>query len=149
MSSIELWFRLSEVAPLVEHATSASEHTKYPDPDDDSPAVPSLIWSKDDGTYLLSNGRPRLLADPTRPGGTAQVAYAQGWGPGTGPELGSTPVGGDDFTEYIDLTEDVGGGDQLSDLICKYAALDGWMIFTVRPGQFGISFEPSNPNSHR
>ncbi|WP_378741424.1 hypothetical protein [Nocardia brasiliensis] len=77
MGLIELWFRLSEVAPIVEHAMSASEHTKYPDPNDDSPAVPSLIWVKDDGTYLLSNGRPRLLADPTQPEGMAQVAYAQ------------------------------------------------------------------------
>lgn len=149
MSSIELWFRLREVAPLVEHAMSASEHTKYPYPENDSPAVPSLIWSKDDGTYLLSNGRPRLLADPTKPEGMAQVAYAQGWGPGTGPELSATPVGGDDFTEYVDLTEDVGGGYRLADLIAKYAALDGWMIFTVRPGQYVISFAPSNPNSHR
>ncbi|GAA5091446.1 DUF3085 domain-containing protein [Nocardia iowensis] len=149
MGLIELWFRLSEVAPIVEHAMSASEHTKYPDPNDDSPAVPSLIWVKDDGTYLLSNGRPRLLADPTQPEGKAQVAYAQNWGPGTGPEIGYTPVGGDDFTEYIDLTQDVYSGDRLSDLIRKYAELDGWMIFTVGPGQFDISFEPSNPNSYR
>ncbi|WP_107657470.1 DUF3085 domain-containing protein [Nocardia suismassiliense] len=148
MSSIELWFRLSEVAPLVEHAMSASEHTKYPDPDDDSPAVPSLIWAKDDGTYLLSNGRPRLLADPTQPEGKAQVAYAQDWFPGTGPDIGWTPVGGDDFTEYIDLTQDI-DGDRLGDLILKCAQLDGWMVLTVRPRQYEISFKPSNPNSHR
>ncbi|WP_194838769.1 DUF3085 domain-containing protein [Nocardia sp. XZ_19_369] len=145
MTSIELWFRLAEVGPIAEHAMTAPEHTSCPFVPDDAPARPCLIWVKDDGTYLLSNGRPRQLADPTQPEGMAQVAYAQGWGPGTGPEIGGTPVGGDDFAEYIDLTEDL-GDDQLSNLIHKYALLDGWMVFTVRPGQFDISFEPSNPN---
>lgn len=146
MSSIQLWFSLSEVVGLADHAMAASEHARSPFGPDDAPAVPSLVWVKDDGTYLMSNGRPHQLADPADPTGSSRVVFAQGWGSGTGPMISDTAVGGDDFTEYIDLTAQFSPNARLNDLIHKYALLGGWMVITVRPGQFQISFALSNPH---
>ena len=148
MSSIQLWFPLIEVAALADHAMAASEHTHSPSAPEDGPTVPSLVWVKDDGTYLLSNGRPRPLADPGNPTGSSRVVFAQGWGSGTGAELSDTPLGGHDFVEYIDLTAQFSRADRLIDRIHQYALRGGWMVFTVTPGQFEISFASSNPHQH-
>ncbi|MFI1919298.1 hypothetical protein [Nocardia sp. NPDC020380] len=146
MSSIQLWFPLTEVVVLADHAMAAPEHTSSPYGPDDAPAAPALVWVKDDGTYLMSNGRPRQLADPSNPTGSSRVVYAHGWGSGTGPMIGDSPVGGDDFAEYITLTEQFNPTNRIIDLIRKYAPRDGWMVLTVKPGQFEISFTLSHPH---
>ncbi|MBF6173604.1 hypothetical protein [Nocardia blacklockiae] len=143
MASIDLWFRAPEVLEITEHAMAALQHR--PSLVDPHAQTPSLVWVKDDGTYLTSSGLPRQLADPPNPDGWAKVAFAIGWGQGTGPELGDTPVGGDDFAEYIDLTEPMPGGTTLFDAIRECAAINGWLVVTARPGQFDISLYPTAP----
>ncbi|WP_327116637.1 DUF3085 domain-containing protein [Nocardia sp. NBC_01730] len=146
MASIELWFPLAEVGPIAEHAMTAQQHSRSPYEPADAPAVPSLVWSKDSGTYLRSNGIPRQLPDSRQPDGMTRIVYAQGWGPGTESRLADTPVGGDDFTEYLDLTEILSGGTTLAEAIHTCALLGGWMLFTVRAGQLDIGFAPTKPN---
>ncbi|WP_067665652.1 DUF3085 domain-containing protein [Nocardia miyunensis] len=144
MESIALWFRLSEVGVIAEHAAAATQHspsiTQYYN---EEPGVASLVWVKDDGTYLMSNGIPRQLADPDQPESRSLVAYAQGWGPGTGPAIGDTPVGGDDFAEHVELAEPVSGGGTLLDLIRHHGRAGGWMIITANPQKYEISFAPA------
>ncbi|MEU1527111.1 hypothetical protein ABZ413_33475 [Nocardia rhamnosiphila] len=72
--------------------------------------------------------------------------HTRGWGPGPVPISGSTPVGGDDFHEYIDLTETYPDGHTLIGLIRDYAD-DGWLIVTAMPGRFEISLTTTLPGS--
>ncbi|MBF6331884.1 hypothetical protein [Nocardia transvalensis] len=144
--SIDLWFPLSEVGEIAEHALAADEHSpSISQYDNGDPGGPALVWAKDDGTYVLSNGLPRQLADPADPDGWSKVAFAEGWGRGTGSEIGATPVGGDDFSEHLDLDEPVTGGGTLIDMIRDYTDRDGWMIITVMPGSFAVSFTTDTP----
>ncbi|VFA96347.1 DUF3085 domain-containing protein [Nocardia cyriacigeorgica] len=141
--SIELWFPISEVRELAEHAMTATRHQpSFTQADAGRPAAPSLKWVKDDGTYLLSNGRPRLIADPERPDGPSKACYARGWGPGTGPDLASTAVGGDDFVEHLPLDEPVWIDTRttLIDMIRGVDPATGWMIITAKTSAFDITF---------
>ncbi|MFJ6776844.1 DUF3085 domain-containing protein [Kitasatospora sp. NPDC091257] len=93
-SPLVLRFPLADILSLAEHAAAALDHrtSSYSDA-----SGACLIWVKDDGTYIMSNGLPHL------PG--KDVVHADGWGPGTENELRDTPVGGDDFAEYFPLNE--------------------------------------------
>lgn len=143
--SIDLWFPLREVVAVAEHAMAAPRHPRCPFAGDEVPAAPSLIWTKNDGTYLWSNGQPRQLRDPDDPDSDPLSVHALGWGPGTGPAVGATPVGGDDFHEYIDLTETFPSGRALIELIRDYATAGGWLIITAMPGRFEISPTTASP----
>ncbi|MBB5916781.1 hypothetical protein BJY24_005693 [Nocardia transvalensis] len=143
MSSIDLWFRASEVLEIAEHAMAATKHR--PSLIAEHADRPALVWVKDDGTYLTSSGLPRQLTEPPSPDGWAKVAFAVGWGRGTGPRLGDTPVGGDDFAEHLVLTEPTFGDTTLIDAIRDSAASDGWLVITAEPGQFGISIYATAP----
>lgn len=146
MASIDLWFRATEVCELAEHALAAPDHRRsLTQIDNGEPATPALVWAKDDGTYLTSNGLPRQREDPHQSDGWARCAFAHGWGRGTGPLIGETPVGGDDFAEFIDLTEPLPDGGTLIADIRTCAAADGWMIITAMPGQFAIGFSTDTP----
>lgn len=139
MGKFELFFPLRQVSVIAEHAMAATEHS-WPDFDSDKPdpIPPALVWAKDQGTYLLSNGVPRLLADPDKPGGSSQVVYAAGYEQYF--DFSYTAVGGDDFTEYISLTEDH-DGTTLIDMIRHHAPLGGILIVSVFPdGFYGIEF---------
>lgn len=116
---------------------AAAEHSRSPY-DDPAPAVPSLIWVKDDGIYLTSNGIPASSQN------TARIVYAHGHESGTHWCSGE-PLG-DDFVEYIDLTQATDGA-ALIDLIRSYAALDAWLVFTVSTGTFEITFSPTGPTA--
>ncbi|WP_433204699.1 DUF3085 domain-containing protein [Nocardia sp. CA-107356] len=140
MSVVRLCFPLSKVIDLAEHAMAATEHSRSPY-DDPRPAVPSLIWVKDDGIYLMSNGIPR---QPGSPENTARIVYAHGHESGTHWCYGE-PLG-DDFVEYIDLTQATDAG-ALIDLIRSYAALDAWLVFTVSTGTFEMTFSPTRPTA--
>ncbi|WP_280222040.1 DUF3085 domain-containing protein [Nocardia neocaledoniensis] len=139
IGKFELWFPLRQVAVIAEHAMAATEHS-WPDYDSDKhePAPPALVWAKDQGTYLLSNGVPRLLADPAKPEGSSKVVYAVGYEQYF--DFSYTAVGGDDFAEYISLTEQQHGISLIA-MIRHHAARGGIMIFTVHPGgRFDIEF---------
>ncbi|NKX91594.1 MULTISPECIES: DUF3085 domain-containing protein [Nocardia] len=146
-SSFELWFPLRQVLPIAEHAMAAGEHS-WPEWDTDKPdpVPPALVWAKDEGTYLLSNGRPRLLADPTRPDGSSKVVYAVGYDNRSRFDFSGTAVGGDDFVEYIDLTESFDGV-TLIELIRHHAAHRGILILTAYHGRFGISVSSAATDS--
>ena len=143
MASIDLFFPLSEVLEIAEHAVGAREHspslTQY---DEGVPGVASLVWAKHNSIYLHSNGLPRQLANPLMVEGPARRVSARGWGPGTGPALGRTPVGGDDFAEHIELSEPFPDGGSLIELIRDYAQGDGWLVIIAMPGQYAVSFAP-------
>ncbi|MFG3621276.1 hypothetical protein [Nocardia sp. NPDC047654] len=141
MPSVTLWFPLSKVIDLAEHAMAAPGHTRSPF-DDPGPAVPSLIWVKDQGIHLMSNGIPRQPGEPGSPEGMARVVYALGHGPKTHWDHGA-PLG-DDFAEYLDLTEDF-DGHTLIDLVRTYAARNGWFAITVSPSSFEMMFSPTAP----
>ncbi|WP_280463158.1 hypothetical protein [Nocardia carnea] len=143
--SIDLWFPLQEVITVAEHAMTARKHSRCPFADDEVPTAPSLIWTKNDGTYLWSNGVPRQQRDPADPDSDPLSVHALGWGPGTGPEVGATPVGGDDFHEYIDLTELYSDGHTLIGLIRDYTADNGWLIITAMPGRVQIWLTTASP----
>lgn len=100
-----LQFPLAEVIELVAHTLSCTDHIEsYSQLEAGEPGVPALEWVKDDGTYLMSNGVPRLEG---RDGQTNRVVYAEGWGSGTHFEVGRTEVGGDDFVEPIAMSEEI------------------------------------------
>ncbi|MFJ3213578.1 DUF3085 domain-containing protein [Streptomyces flaveolus] len=62
--------------------------------------APRLWWVKDQGTYLMSNGK--APADPRDASGRLpHVVYADGWGPDTDAR---SILGGDDFRESLDPT---------------------------------------------
>jgi hypothetical protein len=104
---ITLLFPLDVVAQLAEHAAAAPGHSpSFRQQEAGQAGVPSLMWVKDDGTYLMSNGEPRLREQPS---GLQVVAYADGWGSGSRQDLGRTSeIGGDDFAEYLTLSEPFG-----------------------------------------
>ncbi|WP_051969150.1 DUF3085 domain-containing protein [Kitasatospora azatica] len=125
VTSISLRFALSDVLALAEHAAAAPWHQKYGNCE-----RPALVWAKDDGTYLMSNGRPHLPGKDHR-----RVVRAQGWGPGTGHELRHTAVGGDDFAQAIPLASGL-----LEQLSRHNAQGDAWFVLKVEPDCFGFGF---------
>ncbi|WP_157121722.1 hypothetical protein [Nocardia miyunensis] len=56
MGSIDLFFPLSEVLEIAEHAVAAREYSpSLAQLDDGMPGVASLVWAKQNSTYLRSN----------------------------------------------------------------------------------------------
>lgn len=100
-----LQFPLADVIELVAHALSCTEHIEsYSQREAGEPGTPALEWVKDDGTYLMSNGVPCLEG---RDGEINRVVYAEGWGSGTRHAVSRTEVGGDDFVEAIEVSEEL------------------------------------------
>ncbi|MFI5867131.1 DUF3085 domain-containing protein [Streptomyces sp. NPDC051546] len=95
-----LAFPLAQVLAAAEHAAAATEHKLgY----GETEAAPRLWWVKDDGTYLMSNGKnPDDRRDEDGP--APHVVHAHGWGPGTDAR---SILGGDDFRQSIELTTPV------------------------------------------
>lgn len=102
-----LIFPGAEVLELLAHAKAAKSHSagylNNPLPG------PGLLFVKDDGIYLMSNGQPSLVQ---KPGGTSsKVVYATGYespNSDTGEfsdyqyEKIRAAAGGDDFAEFIE-----------------------------------------------
>ncbi|MBF6341302.1 DUF3085 domain-containing protein [Nocardia abscessus] len=141
MTSVTLWFPLPKVLDLAEHAMAAPGHSRSPY-DDPGPAVPSLIWVKDQGIYLMSNGLPRQPGEPGTQEGRARVVYALDHGPGTH-WIHGEPLG-DDFAEYLDLSQNY-DGHTLIELIRTSAAVNDWFCITVSPRSFEMMFSPTAP----
>lgn len=109
-----LKFKKDDVRRVVEHAANAPSHNMGWE--SDTPEGPAVVLVKDDGIYLMSNGKPAdIVEDPTR-----FVAYARGYDPRDGDvwDKCRAAVGGDDFGETIPLDaamiKSVLGGDELT-----------------------------------
>ncbi len=129
----KLIFENKDVLRCVEHALAAPEHSMtygY-----EGEPVPALSWVKDDGIYVMSNGRPHDLDERhTGPSEKCHVCYAKGYDPRTGDvwDKCRDAVGGDDFSEIIELTDqmvsDIRAG---SNLILKVTS-SNFEILTAR-----------------
>jgi hypothetical protein len=98
----KLTFKNKDIVRCVEHACKASDHSRGFG--DTSPPRPSLILVKDDGIYIMSNGKPNDIVD-WGDGDRSFVAYAKGYEADRAGvwDLCRNAVGGDDFAEYIPL----------------------------------------------
>ncbi|WP_405180840.1 hypothetical protein OG225_06480 [Nocardia sp. NBC_01377] len=64
--------------------------------------------------------------------------------------LGTTAVGGDDFAEYITLTDPDETTPPLIDLIREFAPHHGWLILLVEESKYSIAIQrpgPTGPHS--
>lgn len=144
MTSPQLWFRLSDVLDLAEHAMGSSDHQHAPD-DESQTGAPALIWIKDDGIYLASNGLPHQApTDTDAPDSIVHVVYAHGRGHGTHWQYG--PPLADDFVEYLPLTASFAGdGTSLIDeLRAEHTAT--WLVITVASHTFSIDLADTGPS---
>ncbi len=144
MTAVSLWFPRTDVLGLAEHAMAATNHS-LPPFDESGVASPSLIWVKDNGIYLVSNGLPRQApTDTDPPDNKMHVVYAHGHGDGThwhhGPPLG------DDFVEYLPLTAPFAeSGPSLIDML-RGPATAAWFVITVEPDTFSVDFTDIAPS---
>jgi hypothetical protein len=125
----DLYFDLPAVLRLAEHATAADTHLpSYTEHKaGQASGVPALCWVADWGTYLMSNGLPALLNDPTNQRSNV-VVFADRWGPDSDRhELGASDVGHDDFVEHLPLV----GGHLLTLLQRGHAGGHRWFVLTV------------------
>ncbi len=95
---------------------------------DTSKIAPSILVVKDDGVYLMSNGKP-MQVDPAH-GTRSVVAYAKGLDPSAGYDVIRAAVGGDDFAERI----------QVAAIREAIASARGATTFVVELGEETISF---------
>ncbi|MGN2634986.1 hypothetical protein ACTD5D_02085 [Nocardia takedensis] len=144
MTGAKLWFPRTDVLDLAEHAMAAAEHS-LPPFDNTGVGSPSLIWVKDDGIYLASNGLPRQArTEADHPDSKMHVVYAHGHGYGAhwhhGPPLG------DDFVEYLPLTESLGeDGAAFIDTL-RGPDTAAWLVITVYPNTFSVELSDIGPS---
>jgi hypothetical protein len=99
-----LTFDPTAVRRIVDHMTAATEWSQGLG--DQRKPRPQIIFVKDYGIYLMSNGQPRDLVEES----TSFVAYARGYDP-TKEDPGEVwrkadAVAGDDFGDFLDLSPD-------------------------------------------
>ena len=93
---------LTDPAYLKEGVTLAADDWAKAEDIEYSKVPAHLQLVKDEGVYLMSSGRPRLM-DPADPSGKKSlVVYAEGMSPDDGWEAWQL-LGGDDFVETIDI----------------------------------------------
>lgn len=143
--SATLRFSLPETLALADHALAAphAQPTFY-EQEQRVACTGALAWVKDDGTYLMSGGEPRLPADTADPHGPARVVYAEGWGPGASHDLLAAHLGGDDFVEHLHLRE---GNPPLIDQM-REAHRRGyrWLVIVVHRDTFQVGFAGAPPS---
>lgn len=123
-----LRFPLKDVARLLAHTDSCEAHdTLYGDY-----TGPGLLWVKDEGTYIMSNGLPRLPIGEN-------VVYAEGYGPDAEWEDVQDACGGDDFAEFL--------GAEINEMIRASLHLasyrDGWLVIETDGDQFSMRLVPN------
>ena len=109
--AIRLWFDLTAVLALAEHAAAAARQapTDSQRTEGQAPA-PALWWITfpGQGSYLVSNGLPGPAAFPGPAGRGEARVYATGYGPGTtGASLTRAGLPTDGFARLIPVTEPV------------------------------------------
>jgi diguanylate cyclase (GGDEF)-like protein len=144
----DLYFDLARALRLAEHAVAAPIHEpSYTEHEEGVTCPGALVWVADDGTYLMSGGRPPLLADPDNPTSNV-VVHAHGFGPGGDRHLlGGTDVGFDDFAEHLHLTD---GDPPLIDLL-RAAAARGyrWLMLRVDGDTVTTRVSRTGPPEHQ
>lgn len=131
---MKLFFPLRLALELAEHAAAAPRHDpSFTQLEKGLPGKPSLVWVKEDGTYLMSNGRPRLYPAPDYQEGPQVIVEAEGWGTGTRHDLGGIEeIGGDDFSEFIDLADPLGDFPTLLEAMrAAVRANVDWLVIVV------------------
>lgn len=100
----ECTFNTDDLQRSVVHATNSQEFNSGYETEHNTPA---LLFVKDEGIYLMSNGSPR---DNLEGQEKSYVTYADGCNPTIDDHWWETArelVGGDDFVEVIELTQEV------------------------------------------
>jgi hypothetical protein len=104
----KLIFKASDVRRVVEHTLAAPEQRPVAYTTNPVKEI-AVLLVHDDGVYLMSNGKPGDLLDPSKGeviGSSHFVAYAQGCDPikneGTWWDTSRALVGGDDFAETLE-----------------------------------------------
>ena len=104
-----LYFDMAKVAKLISHAETSTERRgmieefHYANYESMSEVPPGLLWAKDGGIYLLSNGK---LPEGESYESLGLIAYAVGFDPNRDAgvwQKQQDAVGGDDFVEFIEL----------------------------------------------
>jgi hypothetical protein len=100
-----LTFDPSDVRRIVDHMTAATAWSQGLG--DETKPRSQIIFVKDWGIYLISNGEPRDIVE----GSTSFAAYARGYDPTTEDfdevqRKSNEVAGGDDFGEFLDLSAD-------------------------------------------
>ena len=137
-----LFFQMGEVAPLIEHALSSTERkgTFAQNCDEkfqriENPVIPpGLIWVKDEGIYLLSNG---AMKEGETPKSSGLISYALGYHPEKNSDVWENSryaVGGDDFAEAIEI----------DDFFMEHLRrTDGYLYITVDENSFVLGWSPN------
>jgi len=118
-----LRFDLREVARLLAHAKTSPEAIYLYGEDTGA----GLWWVKDNGTYLMSNGFPRLLDSE----GKNVVVYAKGYESGCDYDDLVDACGGDDFIEFL--------GDDVNEMIARCDGAEGTLEIVATDGEMAIS----------
>jgi hypothetical protein len=103
----KLIFKANDVRRVIEHTLAAPEQRPISYSTDPVKEV-AVVLVHDDGVYLMSNGKPGDLLDPSKGeviGSTHFVAYAQGCDPNKNKDwidISRALVGGDDFAQTLE-----------------------------------------------
>jgi len=103
-----LVFNMKEVERIFHHTLAQGSKGEFSMPYglQDEEAKPGFFLVHDQGVYLMSNAKKRLLVDPDNEKSSSVVAYAEGCNPDKDDdwyEAAVSLVGGDDFAEFIPL----------------------------------------------
>lgn len=122
----ELRFDLREVSRLLAHAKSAPEsHTLYGEV-----TGAGLWWIKDDGTYIMSNGKPNFRGSDER----NVVVYAEGYESGCDWDDLRDACGGDDFCEFL--------GDDVCEMVARCDGAEGHLVIIPDGDTMTIEVRP-------
>jgi hypothetical protein len=139
--STDLYFDLSDVLRLAEHATTAPENAPSYTERTTGVACPgALVFVKDDGVYLMSSGLPRPRPDDV---------FAHGWPAGTRRDPRRTHLGGDDFAEHLHLAEPLNdqGTTLLDALRDAHARGHRYLLLKVSHTDFDIAISSDRPTN--
>ena len=136
---VDLWFPLPEVIDLAEHALAASEHRQ---PWGEALVGPALVWVKDNGIYLFSNGLPQqppTAEDP--PDYVLHTVFAYGHGRDSyHPNL---PVS-DHFAAYLELHEPYESDPPLIDFL-RSAVEERWLVIEWSAESYRFALSVTGP----